>query len=142
MSGIADQLMPAVAKSSSLRELYFGENPWTEKDWKSILNVCQKPSNLNILDLGMHTYLTEDCVKVQKKLKIRLDVVCISFQFQLIRRGMRTNPELEIIYKGQIKEQPAEVVNFKNILVDRLKALAMKPKKKKLRKNMGWVIFN
>lgn len=50
------------------------------------------------------------------------------------------NPELKIIYKGQIKEQPAEEANFKNILVDRMKALAMKPKKKKFRKNMGLVI--
>lgn len=49
------------------------------------------------------------------------------------------NPQLEIIYKGQIKERPAEEANFKNILVDRLKTLAMKPKKKKKRKNMGWV---
>lgn len=71
MNGVADQLMPAVAKSSSLRELYFGENPWKEQDWKSILSVCQKPSNLHILGLGMHTYLTEDCVKVNGLQEIR-----------------------------------------------------------------------
>lgn len=47
------------------------------------------------------------------------------------------NTELKIIYKGQIKDQLLEEPNFKNILVDRMKTLALKPKKKKLKKNMG-----
>lgn len=64
LSGVADQLMQPISKSSSLRELYLGENPWNEQDWKNILNVYLKTSDLNILGLGSHTYLTEDCVKV------------------------------------------------------------------------------
>ncbi|KAG4080753.1 hypothetical protein HA402_005933 [Bradysia odoriphaga] len=118
LNGVADQIMPAISKSSSLREVYVGDNPWNEQDWKNIVNVYLKPSNLNVLGLGTHTYLTEECVL-------------------LIRKAMRVNPELKFIYQGQIKEQPATDVNFKNILIDRLKALALKPKKKKLRKNMG-----
>lgn len=64
MNGVADQLMPAISKSSSLREIYLGENPWQEQEWKTIINVYQKPSQLNVLGLGIHTYLIEDCVKV------------------------------------------------------------------------------
>lgn len=136
MSGVADQIMPAVSISSSLRELYLGANPWKEAEWKNILNVYQKPSNLKILGLGMHTYLTEECVKVKANRKIETFSVT-SFRFQIVRRVIKVNDTLKIIYKGQIKDQPLEDANFKDILVNRLKALAMKPKKKKLRKDMG-----
>lgn len=135
MSGIADQIMPALSKSSSLRELYLGANPWKEADWKNILNVYQKPSDLTILGLGVHTYLTADCVKVIYH--SYLGLFRTSFRFQIVRRATTVNSELKIIFKGQIKDRPVEDANFKNILVDRLKALAMKPKKKKLRKDMG-----
>lgn len=135
MSDIANQIMPALSKSSSLRELYLGVNPWKEADWKNILSVYQKPSDLNILGLGVHTYLTEECVKVTYN--SYLGLFRTSFRFQIVRRATTVNSELKIIFKGQIKDQPAEDANFKNILVDRLKALAMKPKKKKLRKDMG-----
>lgn len=64
LTGVADQIMTGVMKSVSLRELYLGANPWREQDFTNILNTCKKPSNLNILGLGIHTYLTEDCVKV------------------------------------------------------------------------------
>ncbi len=64
MNGIADQIMPAISKSTSLREVYVGENPWNEKDWKSIISAYLKPSNLSVLGLGTHTYLTEECVLV------------------------------------------------------------------------------
>lgn len=136
MNDVADQLMPAISRSSSLREIYLGENPWKEQEWKSIINVYQKPSQINILGLGSHTYLVEDCVKVQYLFTESTTADTI-FRFQMINRALEVNPELKIIYKGQIKEQPVEEANFKNILVDRIKALAMKPKKKKLRKNMG-----
>lgn len=53
---------------------------------------------------------------------------------------MQVNPDLKFVYKGQIKEEPAAEANFKMILIDRLKALAMKPKKKKLRKDMGYAL--
>lgn len=56
--------MPAIWKSSSLRELYVGDNPWNEQEWKSMVNVYVKPSNLNVLSLGAHTYLSEECVSV------------------------------------------------------------------------------
>lgn len=72
MCGVADQIMPAISRSSSLRELYLGANPWKETDWKIILNVYQKPSELKILGLGQHTYLTEDNVKVTFCTKIRI----------------------------------------------------------------------
>lgn len=64
MNGVADQIMPAVTKSSSLRELYIGDNPWKDEEWKYIVNVYVKPSKLNVLGLGAHTYLTAECVSV------------------------------------------------------------------------------
>lgn len=56
--------MQGVTKSVSLRELYVGANPWIEQDLTKILSAYQKPSNLKILGLGIHTYLTDGCVKV------------------------------------------------------------------------------
>lgn len=64
MNSIADQLTPAIARSTSLREVYLGDNPWTEPDWKAIVNAFVKPTPLKILGLGLHTYLTEDVVMV------------------------------------------------------------------------------
>ncbi|KAJ6635381.1 hypothetical protein Bhyg_13966, partial [Pseudolycoriella hygida] len=117
LSANADEIMSSISKSSSLRELHLGGNPWKEQDWKNILNVYLKQSNLITLELGVHTYLTENCV--------------IS-----IKTIATVNPQLKIVYKGQIKDQKLEEVNFKNILIDRMKTLALQPKKKKLRRNM------
>lgn len=55
----------------------------------------------------------------------------------MVKKARNVNQQLNIIYKGQIKDQPLEEVDFKKLLADRMHALAMKPKKKKLRKNMG-----
>lgn len=67
MTGISDQIMAAITKSVSLRELYIGENPWTDKDWTNILKSFQNPTELNTLGLGSHTYLSVECVQVMKQ---------------------------------------------------------------------------
>lgn len=69
MTEIANQIMPAISKSTSLKKLYLGQNPWSGKDLTDILNTYTKPAELMILDLGIHTYLTAECVNVLFKLK-------------------------------------------------------------------------
>lgn len=43
-----------------------------------------------------------------------------------------------IKYQGTMMKNPPREVNFKNMLMDRVKFVAQKPKKAKLKKNIGY----
>lgn len=56
---------------------------------------------------------------------------------QLIEKIKKRNKKLQITYQGTMMTNPPQEPNFKDILMDRIKFLAQKPKKAKLKKNMG-----
>lgn len=59
----------------------------------------------------------------------------------MVKRAMDRNKHLKIIYKGTLGAEPIEPVDIRPILMDRIKYLPMKPKKKKLQKNIGYLFY-
>lgn len=54
-----------------------------------------------------------------------------------MNRALARDPNIKIIYQGTLMSIPRLEADFRAILMDRIKALAIKPKKVKLRKDMG-----
>lgn len=106
-------------KSKSLKYLYIGQNLWSEDDILKILRILTKnPNRLKILSLG-DTYIS---------------------QVALLQIGkiLKKNPDIQIIHGGVIGFYPPATVDLMALVIDRCKFLAMKPKKKKLKRNMGY----
>lgn len=57
--------------------------------------------------------------------------------FKLIVNLKKRNGQLTIKYQGTIMNNPPREPFFKDILFDRIKFLSQKPKKAKLKKNIG-----
>lgn len=56
--------------------------------------------------------------------------------FQLLKEIQETKPNIEVIFKDVILPNPPRTINMLDIYADRVKFLAMAPKKKLLRKDM------
>lgn len=85
-----------------------------------ILEIFFKIPTLKFISFGDDMWLTKNTIELINKIKLWV-------------------PTLTIIYKGTLMSNPPEDVDFAPILIDRCKFLAMKPKKIKLKKNMGFV---
>lgn len=64
----------------------------------------------------------------------------ISLHLQVVAFLQEANPKFKVIYEGILRNIPAEAVDMKSLVLRRCKFLAMKPKKKKLKRNMGHVM--
>lgn len=111
-------------KSKSLKYLYIGQNLWSEDDILKILRILTKnPNILKVLSFG-DTYISQAAVLQTRKI-------------------FNKNPNIQIIHGGVIGFYPPATVDLMALVIDRCKFLAMKPKKKKLKRNMGYMkIFN
>lgn len=107
-----------IKKATNLSHIYLGNNQWTRECYANIINGMVPESACKYVSLGDQTWLTReesDAIKTKKKI----------------------SPNLVVIFKGVMMTNPPENVNFRNLLMDRCKFLAMKPKKKKLKKEFG-----
>lgn len=103
----------------SLEEIYLGMNFfWEEDDILEAISALKKHPKLRLLSVGKYTYVTNTVVDAITELKL-------------------TFPEKEVEYYDQLMPNPPDPVDFRAIVIDRCKFLAMKPKKKKFRKEMG-----
>lgn len=55
----------------------------------------------------------------------------------MVIKVTEANTDVKIIFQGVMMSQPKADVDIRPILIDRLHCLALKPKKVKLRKEMG-----
>lgn len=60
---------------------------------------------------------------------------------QVIKALNEKYPDLQVIYKGIMRNIPADEVDMKPLVIDRCKFLAQKPKRKKRKRNMGFVMY-
>lgn len=110
----------SIRKSKSLKYLYIGQNLWSEDDICKILKILGKNTNiLNTLSFG-DTYISQEALQETKNI-------------------LNKNPKIKIIYGGVIGFYPPATVDLMALVIDRCKFLAMKPKKKKLKRDMGYL---
>jgi hypothetical protein len=105
-------------KGESPREPSGGSKPVRHSAILSLVNVFSGPTTVKLLDLGDDLYVLPATVKVIDKLKAK-------------------NPEVTLVYKGQLYPNPPEPVDLKSIAINRCRYLAQKPKRKKLRRDIG-----
>lgn len=109
--------------SSSLQELYLGGNIWSGADLFDLIKSVTGEVTLKLLDLGEFTWIPQSAYILAKQI-------------------IESKSDLKIIFKGQILPNPPDPVDFKAIIIDRAKYLAMAPKKKKLKRDMGHFMIN
>lgn len=109
-----------IRTTKSLKQLHIGGAiDWTTEHIRLILEACEKRDiPLEFLSLGSDYYITAEMEL-------------------LVETAKTSNPNLTIEYQDIWLKNPPEPVNFKGILMDRCKFLALKPKKAKQKRNMG-----
>lgn len=110
-------LSTACRKSESLKRLFIGGNLFNEEDLKPLVSAAMQSSSLELLSLGDETWLSKETAELAKK-------------------AMAQRTVLHVLYKGA-RTATVRPADFSAILVDRCKFLAMKPKKRKLKREMG-----
>lgn len=96
-----------------------GGNPLSESDIESALLVLKKPTRaLANLSLGKYKWITKE-------------------HEQILKKVLQKNPGLRIEFAGILMSNPPQPVDFRKLLMARLKTLAMKPKRAKRKRNMG-----
>lgn len=112
-------IITSLRVARGLEELYLGMNFfWEEDDIIDAIGALKSHPNLKLLSVGKYTYVSDEVMRAIEDLK-------------------RTFPEKEVIYYDKMMPNPPDPVDFQAIVIDRCKFLAMKPKKKRLRKDMG-----
>ncbi|XP_050091763.1 uncharacterized protein LOC126575220 [Anopheles aquasalis] len=123
---LATEEMPAVvklvAKSESLQELHLGGNYLTEECSIDLIKAFTRSTSMAVLSLGLDYFITNRAAKL-----------C-----QLCRKR---NPQKTIIYRGVLLSNPPRPVDVQEMLLDRARYLASKPKKPKLKRDFGHLML-
>ncbi|ETN62912.1 hypothetical protein AND_005392 [Anopheles darlingi] len=115
-------LVKLMAKSESLQELHLGGNYLTEECSIDLIKAFTRSSSMLVLSLGPHYFITTRAVK-------------------LCRLCRKRNPQKTIIYRGVLLNNPPRPVDVQEMLLDRARFLATKPKKPKLKRDFGHLML-
>lgn len=118
-TGLMKDVAEGLRRSKSLRVVKLGGNPLSVADIDGMLvEFKAKIAGIRELSFGKYKYLTKEHAALLQKVKAQ-------------------NPKVHIEFAGIIRSAPAKEADFKPILMARVRALAMKPKKPKLRRDMA-----
>lgn len=116
-------IVNSVRPSKSLEEIYLGMNYfWEEDDILDAIKIFKNHLTLKKISFGQYTYVTKEVADAVRELNQEF-------------------PEKEVVYYNHMMPNPPDPIDFKAIVIDRSKFLAMKPKKKKMRKEMGHFMY-
>lgn len=111
-------LIQSIKKTQSLKKLWLGGNPLNDNDIKSLVSSINWGKTIfELLSFGEDTRLSRESETS-------------------IKKALAQRSNLTIHYNG-IRNDSTRSVDFSAILIDRCKFLAMKPKKLKLKRDMG-----
>ena len=115
----AEKITKGLKKTQHLKEINLAHNHWTDDDILNFISVFNNsPNTLKTLNLGDDKWITKEAAEMAKAI-------------------VQNDPEVKILFKGILMNNPPVPVNVKEMLLDRAKYVAMKPKRKKLRKDLG-----
>jgi Ran GTPase-activating protein (RanGAP) involved in mRNA processing and transport len=118
-SAEAEKLVKALKKATYLRELNVAHNYWMEDDIVAFIGVfLNSTTSLKILQLGDDKWVTKEAA-------------------DWIATIAPSCPDVKILFKGILMNNPPRPVNVKEMLFNRAKFLGMKPKRKKRKKDLG-----
>ena len=121
-SRLAENEVVFIAKgiraSQSLKIVHLEGNPFNDANYEVLLKTLSGNDVIEEVDLGSSTWLSRSCLK-------------------LIQKATKKNANLKVTFAGVTTREEPMAVDFSAILVDRSKFLGMKPKQKKLKRNMG-----
>ncbi|XP_065073045.1 uncharacterized protein LOC135697360 [Ochlerotatus camptorhynchus] len=111
-------LLKAFRKCEHLREILLGGNFFSEDDLKEFLKAFGRNPNMNLLSLGKYQFVSKVTGRLSK-------------------RFMNRDPSKRITYQGVLLANPPRPVDVPEMLLDRCRFLGFKPKKKKLKRDLG-----
>lgn len=130
------KLALGVKFSKTLEEVYLAGNMMLNGEDVNFINAfTSKKSVLSLMSFGRWFHLSQDAFRVC--FRFRFDHLMTLSSLQLLRDIKLYKPDIEVIYKGVILPNPPRPVVMLDVLADRAKALAMKPKNKILKRDMG-----
>lgn len=116
-------LLDGVRKCKCIRTILMGGNPFTANDITEMLSALQSGATMRgqpkTLDLGRYQWIDQEQ-------RLLLD-----------KAVARNRGQLRIVYAGTMMQRPPEAVDFRWVLMRRMRTLALKPKKAKKRRDMG-----
>ncbi|XP_039449723.1 leucine-rich repeat-containing protein 74B-like [Culex pipiens pallens] len=115
-------LLKILRKGESLREIYLGGNFFGEDDLKELVKFFGRNPNLKVLSLGRYQFVNK-------------------IAGRLSRRFMNRDPSKTISYQGVLMANPPRPVDVPEMLLDRCRFLGFKPKKKKLKRDLGHLML-
>ncbi|XP_053660046.1 uncharacterized protein LOC128709088 [Anopheles marshallii] len=109
-------------KSETLEQLWLGSNMFEDNVTLDLVRTFVRHPTLNVLSLGSFHFVSQAVAK-------------------LCRLGLRKNPTKMIIYQGVLRAEPARPVDVQEMLLERCRFLALKPKKIKLKRDIGHLML-
>ncbi|KAG5670876.1 hypothetical protein PVAND_001108 [Polypedilum vanderplanki] len=111
------KLAIGIKYSEAIQEIYIGFNIFQPDDDVTLMKVFKTDTPLQLLSFGDSFHLSHEAYGMMKDLKL-------------------SKPSIQVIYRGLQLPNPPREVCMLDIFSDRAKFLAMKPKQKRLRRDM------
>uniref|UniRef100_A0A1Q3FTA4 Putative leucine-rich repeat protein n=1 Tax=Culex tarsalis TaxID=7177 RepID=A0A1Q3FTA4_CULTA len=115
-------LLKIFKKCESLREIFLGGNFFAEDDLKELVKFFGRNPNMKVLSLGKYQFVNK-------------------IAGRLSRRFMNRDPSKTVTYQGVLMSNPPRPVDVPEMLLDRCRFLGLKPKKKKLKRDLGHLML-
>uniref|UniRef100_A0A182W1J4 Uncharacterized protein n=1 Tax=Anopheles minimus TaxID=112268 RepID=A0A182W1J4_9DIPT len=109
-------------KSETLEELRIGSNMLEDTVTLDLVRTFVRHPTLNVISLGSYYFISQAVAK-------------------LCRLCLRKYPTKKIIYQGVLGANPARPVDVQEMLLERCRFLAQKPKKPKLKRDIGHLML-
>uniref|UniRef100_A0A182SKX3 Uncharacterized protein n=1 Tax=Anopheles maculatus TaxID=74869 RepID=A0A182SKX3_9DIPT len=109
-------------KCEVLEQLWLGSNMFDDTVMVDLVRTFMRHPSLNVISLGSYQFIPQAVAK-------------------LCRLCKRKYPSKKIIYQGVIRANPARPVDVQEMLLERCRFLAQKPKKAKLKRDFGHLML-
>ncbi|XP_058812989.1 leucine-rich repeat-containing protein 74A-like [Topomyia yanbarensis] len=117
-----ENLLRVLRKSDLLKEIYLGGNFFTVDELKELVTTFGENPNMKILSLGKYQFVNRVTNRLSKRI-------------------MTQDPSKTITYQGVLLPKLPLKVDIPEMLLDRCRFLGLKPKKKKLKRNLGHLML-
>uniref|UniRef100_A0A182PPY1 EF-hand domain-containing protein n=1 Tax=Anopheles epiroticus TaxID=199890 RepID=A0A182PPY1_9DIPT len=115
-------IVKMVKKSETLVELWLGSNEFGDTVTVDLVRTFMRHQTLQLLSLGSFHFIPQTVAK-------------------LCRICKRRYPTKQIIYQGVLRANPPRPVDVQDMLLERCRFLAQKPKKAKLKRDLGHLML-
>uniref|UniRef100_A0A182M7Z9 Uncharacterized protein n=1 Tax=Anopheles culicifacies TaxID=139723 RepID=A0A182M7Z9_9DIPT len=109
-------------KSETLEQLWLGSNMLDDTVTLDLVRTFVRHPALSVISLGSYYFISQAAAK-------------------LCRMCTRKFPTKRIIYQGVLRANPARPVDVQDMLLERCRFLAQKPKKPKLKRDIGHLML-